>query len=344
MKILVLCKRLYTGKDLLSDRYGRLFELPEALARRGHEVDGIALSYRAAPSTFPDSAVRWRCADASPRGVWTYVRRLAELGRNDRPDVVWTSSDVIHAVVASSFGARALLRRSCRRAAALTVVSDTLRAKVVAAYQPAGPTVVIGNGVRTDLFRDRDRRAAREALGLPVDAPLIGTVGSISDDRGIGDLFRAFDRLVQERPEARLVLAGPLGRGVALPRSPRVHWLGLLPHAQAAVTMAALDVVVVCNRDSTFGRACYPLKLAEAIASRRPVVAAAVGDVAELLRDVPASLYVPGDDAELATALGRQLDRPHVAPADRARTWEELATTLADVLRDVAASGSIGGQ
>ena len=241
-------------------------------------------------------------------------------------------------------GARALLRRSCRRAAALTVVSDTLRAKVVAAYQPAGPTVVIGNGVRTDLFRDRDRRAAREALGLPVDAPLIGTVGSISDDRGIGDLVRALDRLVQERPEARLVLAGPLGRGVALPRSPRVHWLGLLPHAQAAVTMAALDVVVVCNRDSTFGRACYPLKLAEAIASRRPVVAAAVGDVAELLRDVPASLYVPGDDAELATALGRQLDVPHVAPADRARTWEELATTLADLLRDVAASGSIGGQ
>ena len=34
------------GKDLLDDRFGRFRELPLELARLGHEVQGISLSYR----------------------------------------------------------------------------------------------------------------------------------------------------------------------------------------------------------------------------------------------------------------------------------------------------------
>jgi teichuronic acid biosynthesis glycosyltransferase TuaC len=40
MKILVLTKRQYMGKDLLDDRFGRFRELPLELARLGHEVIG----------------------------------------------------------------------------------------------------------------------------------------------------------------------------------------------------------------------------------------------------------------------------------------------------------------
>ena len=46
MRILVLTKRQYMGKDLLDDRFGRFRELPLALARLGHEIQGISLSYR----------------------------------------------------------------------------------------------------------------------------------------------------------------------------------------------------------------------------------------------------------------------------------------------------------
>ena len=45
MKILVLTKRQYMGKDLLDDRFGRFRELPLELAKLGHEVTGICLSY-----------------------------------------------------------------------------------------------------------------------------------------------------------------------------------------------------------------------------------------------------------------------------------------------------------
>ena len=38
MKILVLSKRQYMGKDLLEDRFGRFWELPLELAQLGHDV------------------------------------------------------------------------------------------------------------------------------------------------------------------------------------------------------------------------------------------------------------------------------------------------------------------
>ena len=45
MKILLLTKRQYTNKDLLDDRFGRLWVLPHAWAQGGHEVLGLCLSY-----------------------------------------------------------------------------------------------------------------------------------------------------------------------------------------------------------------------------------------------------------------------------------------------------------
>ena len=45
-RILFLAKRHYMGKDVLADRYGRLFHLPQELARRGHAVRCVLSDYR----------------------------------------------------------------------------------------------------------------------------------------------------------------------------------------------------------------------------------------------------------------------------------------------------------
>ena len=46
MRILVLTKRQYMGKDLIDDRFGRFRELPLESARLGHELRGLCLNYR----------------------------------------------------------------------------------------------------------------------------------------------------------------------------------------------------------------------------------------------------------------------------------------------------------
>jgi hypothetical protein len=40
MRIAFLCKRQYMGKDVILDRYARLYEIPYQLARLGHTVRG----------------------------------------------------------------------------------------------------------------------------------------------------------------------------------------------------------------------------------------------------------------------------------------------------------------
>lgn len=99
MRVLVLSKRQYTGKDLLDDRYGRLFELPAGLAALGHEVVAQVLSYRRRGSSRRiDAGVDWRSTDLwpSPNAYWGELSRTVE---SFRPDVIWASSDAIHAVM-----------------------------------------------------------------------------------------------------------------------------------------------------------------------------------------------------------------------------------------------------
>ena len=93
MHILILCKRQYTGKDLLNDRYGRLFELPVALADLGHTVSVVTTSYRKrGAEQYVDRGVRWRSVDALPTPL-NVIRIQAAEAKALRPDLVWASSD-----------------------------------------------------------------------------------------------------------------------------------------------------------------------------------------------------------------------------------------------------------
>ena len=241
MRFLVLTKRQYTGRDLLDDRYGRLYEIPRALAAAGHRVRGLAMSYRPRPSAPPDAA-GWESLNAppfSPLGAARHLRRIRQLCREFRPDLVWASSDAWHAIAAwrtcvpagipyvvdlydnyESFGLSRppgvipLLRRACRAADGLTLVSRTLADHVENSYSlpPGQPHRVLGNAVATALFRPLDRQSARRELGLPEDAVLIGTAGALDASRGIATLLEAAELLAAAHPSLRLALAGPHGR------------------------------------------------------------------------------------------------------------------------------------
>lgn len=363
MRILVLTKRQYTSKDLIDDRYGRLFEIPAKLGALGHQVRGIALSYRRRGSgsfAWPDApGVRWDSIDAFPFGALRYTRRIEEQLDGWRPDIVWASSDALHAVLGArvarrlgaplvvdlydnyeSFGLtqlpglRRAFRRACNQAAGVTVIGHALRRHVEETCRPEGLLRVLGNGVRTDLFKPRDRQASRHVLGLPPDGRYVGTAGALSADRGISDLFDAFLVLADADPSLHLVYAGPRDGTPARYRHPRMLDLGVLPWQQVPILLGALDVSVVCNRDSAFGRFCFPLKLQESIASGTPVVAAAVGEAARVLAGMPSALYPPGDIQALAAALKERVDGGD-QPLPMPETWGDAAARVSDLFREV---------
>ncbi len=122
-------------------------------------------------------------------------------------------------------------------------------------------------------------------------------------------------------------MAGPRRSASAIPRGERIHDFGALPLDQVAVLFNALDVAVVCNRDSSFGRYNFPQKAREIIACGTALVAAEVGAMKAILREHRQCLFAPEDPVSLAAAIRMQLAQPtsldHKVPA-----WSDLAAQL----------------
>lgn len=368
MRVLLLCKRQYTSRDLLDDRYGRLYEIPEGLARLGHQVDGITISYRQRPDHqhVSPAGVRWQSINALPWGLPAVTRAVLERRRNNRPDVVWASSDVLQCIlgyrIARFFnvplvldlydnyehfglsrvpGLRSAFRRACRRADGLSVVSQTLAKHVRETIAPRGQLSVIGNGVNTGHFHPMDRGRCREQLGLPVNAKLIGCAGAIDASRGIETMFQAFLKLAETMPELHLVFAGPRDKTPEKYTHPRIVDLGILPWEQVPVLINSLDASIVCNLDSTFGRYCFPMKLYESLACGVPVFAAAVGDVPSLLARNDGITFPPESSDGLIHVILQWMLREEVSqsfcPPD---DWDSRASATSRLLKDVVAGSS----
>ena len=373
MKVLVLTKRQYMGKDLLDDRFGRFRELPLALARLGHEVQGISLSYRRrVEGSITDSVpsrngqVIWHSLnlfDGFVPALQSYLMRARRLIRDFYPEIIWACSDAYHAIFGrrlsqecqakcvidvydnfEAFGATklptvlALFKRAVRGADGVTCFSQRLAERIVQTYPRVKPTAVIESGVNTQSFFPQDRTLCRQKLGLPEDATLIGTAGALYRDRGIDVLFRGFEILNAEDGNIHLALAGPRGRRSFIPKSPNVHDLGILSWDRVPLLINALDVAVSCYRDSEIGRYSFPQKGYEIIACQTPIVAAAVGTMVDLLSSHPECLFEPDNPKNLAHAVRSQLARP--APIDlKAPSWSDSARRLEEFFLDLLRSG-----
>ena len=69
------------------------------------------------------------------------------------------------------------------------------------------------------------------------------------------------------------------------------------------------------------------------VACELPLVAAAVGDAALLLKNHPACLYEAGDAEGLSRRLEQQLQSPVPVPPSLALSWDALAIKLEGVLQ-----------
>lgn len=359
MRILILSKRQYTGRDLLNDRYGRMYEIPLALTAAGHQVRGVALSYRRRPAAPPEAA-NWESLNAlpfSPLGAARYLHRIRHVCQEFSPDIVWASSDAWHAMAAwrtcsptgipyvvdlydnyESFslskipGVTPFLRKACRAARGLTLVSHTLANHVGSNYAlpTEQPRLILGNAVDTSLFRPVDKQAARQELGLSKDALLIGTAGALDSSRGITTLYKAVERLISAHPALRLVLAGPCDNTLHRFHHLPIDYLGILPPERVPTFWNALDIAVVANRDSNFGRYCYPQKLHEIVACGIPLVCSRVGEIKELLWHTPECLADPDSPASLAERIEFQINEKILARVNAVPTWQIRANELAD--------------
>ncbi len=111
-----------------------------------------------------------------------------------------------------------------------------------------------------------------------------------------------------------------------LPRTPRAY-LGMLPPNMVPVVLSTLNIAVICNRESAFGKYCFPRSSAEAVACGVLIVAAATGSMLELLKDRPECLYEPDNVDNLVAVLRRQVTSAVALPLE-VPTWSMLGKRL----------------
>lgn len=340
LNLLVLCKRRYTARDLIGERFGRLYHFPVELALRGHRVTVLCLDYpwrRSAHRGPDEDGVSWHSV-AFPFSGLAFKQRAVRLAHETNADLILGMADSIYAIWAravarkvgcrfacdlydnfESFsnmkwpGIRAAYEQAVNEAEFVSCVSQRLRQYVIETYSPEGPVLTVPNAVDTGKFRPLDKEACRRQLDLPPGVPLIGYFGALHPNRGIENLFRGLDLVRQQRPDAWLVMAGKVDRRISLPgRNQQVRYLGSLPHAEMPVCINACDVVTVFNEDSSFGRYCFPQKLCEYMACGVPVVATDVGAVHDLLGSTSPYVYPPGQLDLFADRVLNLFDDPAV--------------------------------
>jgi glycosyltransferase involved in cell wall biosynthesis len=207
----------------------------------------------------------------------------------------------------------------------LAVAPQVAREAVELRLTPPGRVRVVPSAVELDEIPSQGDPAIRVALGIPEDAPLVGTVGRLDFQKAPIDFVRMAAAVQRRHPEARFVW---VGQGVLLAEAcaeaerlgVRVNFPGF--SRDAAKIAACFDVYVVSSLYEGLGRA-----LTEAMASGRPVVATAVNGVVDLVHSGSTGLLAPPSDPDaLAENVVWLLEHPteatRIGEAARTRVRE----------------------
>jgi glycosyltransferase involved in cell wall biosynthesis len=257
------------------------------------------------------------------------VLRLSRLARNWRADIILCCNQRamrLGAPAARLGGVRRVVMRDglegslrasgynrwlARLVDGFVVNADATRRELLT-WLPAGRVRLIYNGI--DLRPHDEARtggSVREELGCAPDACVILSIARLVTDKDHATLLRAFRRVAEQDPRARLwiagdgplqpVLAAQIDRGGLEERVKLLGFRADIPRLLASADMLAITSV----------REGLPNVALEAMAARRPVVATAVSGTPELVRDGETGLLVPpGSPEALAHALGALVGDP----------------------------------
>ena len=295
----------------------------EALVKRGHSVTIVAPAESKILRQAKEAGLRHRSLEM-PNSLWPpTLWRLKRWIHQDRVDILHAHSgkDAWIAGIAGRIPGRrpAILRtrhitNPIKHHAAyrwlpdyLVVITRAMAERFVNEHGVSRSKVVLlPPAVNVQRFDSLpDRKTIRHELKLPENAFLIGMVAEFRGEKDHPTLIRAFRRVCDQVPVARLLLVGEEGKKGERIRdlvkteglTGVVDFLGFRNDVPSLIR--ALDVFVLTSTREPFG-----LVLLEAMAAGTPVIATKVEGPLEIVEDGKTGLlFEPGNDAQLAQLL-----------------------------------------
>jgi glycosyltransferase involved in cell wall biosynthesis len=242
------------------------------------------------------------------------------------------------------------------RADAVLAVSAPVREYAISLGVAPERAHVSPNGVDPCLFQPAPPDPeVRARMGLGNGGPVLGFVGALRPWHGVEALPELLARLVPRYPDLWLVIVGDGPRRGALERELRERGLtrhavftGSVPHEEVAGLIRQFDVALAPYPKPEHAFYFSPLKLFEYMGCGVPVVAAALGQIGEVVRDGETGLlYPPGELDALAAACDRLLADPALrhrlgqtaaAEVHGRYTWDHNAARVVDLAHSLIAA------
>lgn len=238
-------------------------------------------------------------------------------------------------------------------AAAVMAVSEQMREYAI--FNGAAPerVHVLPNGVDTALFHPSHNGVdPRKRWGIG-DGPILGFIGGLRPWHGVEVLPDVLASLLPRFPNLKLVIAGegPLRRDLqdrlaARGISQHAVLTGMIPHDEIPHLIRYFDIALAPYPKLSHEFYFSPLKLFEYMACGVPVVASAVGQIADIVQhDENGLLYQSEDVGALTTACGdlltnrakrRRLGASGAAFVARNYTWDRNAQQVIEVAKQLS--------
>ncbi|TMR24560.1 glycosyltransferase family 4 protein [Nonomuraea turkmeniaca] len=369
MKVGIVCPYSW---DMPGGVKQHIDDLAQALIAQGHDVSVIAPAAdddelppyvtgagRAIPVPYNGAVARMSFGFLSA----ARVRRWVRTGRFDVLHIheplipslgvlaCWAAKGPIVATFHASWSrsraiavAEPLLQSALEKLSGRIAVSDAARKSLVEQF--GGDAVLIPNGVTVSRYTE-----AEPLDGWGPDGATLGFLGRMDEERkGLPILLEAFATLAAERPEVKLLIAGPGDEKDVYDRVPkrfrdRVTVLGMVSEADKIRAYHSVDVFCAPNtRGESFG-----IVLAEAMASGATVLASDIPAFRRVLGEGQAgALFANGDAGSLAREAAALLDAPErraklaseALVAVRKYDWSTVARDVVRVYETVTTSGA----
>ncbi len=318
--------------------------IAERMRERGHAVAVFTLRPQIAeewPTSLPVFRLGMR---KHPFSVFVAAIRARRYLRDLAPDVIHSHGfhanlfarllgnflpraaivSTIHNICEGGRGRMLAYRLTDGLCAQTAAVSEAVAARFVALKAvPQGRCAVVENGIDAGAFTPDSQRRAATRAAMAAGAGFVWlAAGRIAPAKDYPNLLRAFALLHAAHPGVQLWIAGAGTESAVAALRTLAHELGIDDGMQCLGLRRDLDALLDAADGFVLSSAWegMPLAAAEAMAMEKPLVAADVGGVRELVGET--GILVPARDA---AALARAMDAIMRAPEPTRRAQGRAA-------------------
>jgi glycosyltransferase involved in cell wall biosynthesis len=211
-----------------------------------------------------------------------------------------------------------------KNSAKIFVVSEEMRLHLVSMKAILGEKIyIVPDGTDSAAFKPNLKtEGIREKLGIDKNAPLLVFHGDIKNDDGVDILCMAFSKVLQKRPDARLLILGG-GQYFEMKIRPLINELGIegnvitpgwVPHKEVPYYLNACDIGAMTMRATLNHDNYLSFKLFEYWGCGKPVVVTKLKAIGRIVRHGVNGLIVDSEDVEgFANAFLELIENPQLA-------------------------------